>query len=218
MKTKGKYINWGSFALLFFVILGYTVKFYPQTLSSLDRTFQTWLQKGITADWTIFYKVMTILGNVPVFFGGVMALAAYFYLVKKWRAESYFLVLNSGLLLGLSTVFKSVYNRPRPTLMPLIETPIGASFPSWHGASMLLLALCLAIIAYQRLGKRTSTMVLQGSLILVAVAVALSRIFLGVSYLSDILASWCLASAIVCISFPFYDQKRFEWRFKSLQK
>ncbi|HHK1593961.1 TPA: phosphatase PAP2 family protein, partial [Streptococcus pyogenes] len=41
----------------------------------------------------------------------------------------------------------------------------------------------------------------------------LSRIYLGVHYPSDILAGFVLGFGILQFIYPFYKQKRFEWRF-----
>lgn len=218
MKNKQKHFTKGSFALLFLVILGYTVKFYPRYLTSLDNGFQTWLRGSFPPVLTSFFKAITTLGNTPVILTYVALLALFFYKVKNWRAESFFLLGNLGLLGILSTLLKFAYGRPRPELHYLIKDPIGASFPSWHTASTLLVALVLAVIIEQRLKQSLIKRCSQVALVLTAVAVALSRVYLGVHFPTDILAGWALAIAIVCYTYPFYDQKRFEWRFQSKQK
>lgn len=218
MKNKQKHLTEGSFALLFFVILGYTVKFYPDNLSALDQGFQTWLRRDLPQSWTGFFKAITTLGNTPVIMTYTGLLAMAFYYFKKWRAEAIFLLGNLGLLAIMSTLLKFVYGRPRPDLFYLISKPLGASYPSWHTASTMLVALVLAIIIQQRLAQKPIRILIQSVLIALAILVALSRIYLGVHYPTDILGGWLLILGIICISYPFYDQKRFEWRFQSKQK
>lgn len=218
MKNKANYLNWGSFALLFFVVLGYVVKFYPQTLSALDRDFQVWLRGDLPNGLNTFFRAITVLGNTPVIFALTALLAAFFYYLKKWRAESLLLAGNMALMGLLSTSLKYAYNRPRPDLSYLIEKPLGPSFPSWHAASSMILALSLAIIIQQRAKTQTMKRMAQLGLILLAVLVALSRIYLGVHYPTDIIAGWLLAATLVFVVYPFYDQKRFVWRFRSEQK
>ncbi|MET3557941.1 undecaprenyl-diphosphatase [Streptococcus rupicaprae] len=218
MKNKQTYLTWGSFALLFFVILGYAVKFYPDQLAFLDVDFQNGLRGTLPDHLTHFYRKVTILANSPVILLYTAVLASYFYYQKRWKAEGAFLLGNLVILGLLSTLLKLVYNRPRPSLAYLIEDPIGASFPSWHAASSLTVAITLAIILQQRLNRVWLRQVLQAVLLLLALVTGISRIYLGVHYPSDILAGWLLSVAVTLILFPFYDQKRFEWRFTSKQR
>ena len=50
------------------------------------------------------------------------------------------------------------------------------------------------------------------------VSVLVSRVYLGVHYPSDVLASLCVGLGVLFIEFPFYDKLRFQWRFKGKQK
>ncbi|MGT2755882.1 phosphatase PAP2 family protein [Streptococcus ovuberis] len=218
MKNKQAYLTWGTVALLFFVILGYTIKFYPDQISFLDVNLQNGVRGTLPDLLTRFYRQVTILGNSPVILLYTALMASYFYYQKRWKAEGAFLLGNLVILGLLSTLFKIVYNRPRPSLVYLIEDPIGASFPSWHAASSLTVAITLAIILQQRLNRVWLRRVLQVVLLLLALVTGISRIYLGVHYPSDILAGWLLSVAVTLILFPFYDQKRFEWRFKSKQR
>lgn len=218
MKNKQIYLTWGSFALLFFVILGYAVKFYPDQLSFLDVGLQDGVRGSLPDYLTSFYRQITFLGNSPVILLYTALMASHFYYQRRWKAEGLFLLGNLVILGLLSTLFKMVYNRPRPSLAYLIDHPIGASFPSWHAASSLTVAITVAIILQQRMTRIGLRRFLQGLLLVLAVAVGLSRIYLGVHYPSDILAGWLLSIAVTLILFPFYDQKRFEWRFTSKQR
>lgn len=81
-----------------------------------------------------------------------------------------------------------------------------------------MIAGAVVIIVHQRMKKGIARLVLQAMLILLAVLVAVSRIYIGVHYPTDIIGGWLLAVTLLQMMYPFYDQKRFEWRFQSKQK
>ena len=216
MKDSIKYYKNASYAALLFVILGYTVKFYPDSLTGFDTAIQTAIRGDLPASASLFWTTITILGNALPLFGIVLALSAFF-LWKKWKAEAYFLVGSLVLMLVASTALKYLYQRPRPTIEWVIST-IGYSFPSWHTASTMLVAGVLAIIVYQRCQNKPIRLLVQGLLIGTAILVALSRIYIGVHFPTDIIAGWLLALTLLWALYPTYDRYRFTWRFQSKQK
>jgi len=89
---------------------------------------------------------------------------------------------------GLNTALKFAIRRPRPRvdgLPPLVGTPTELSFPSAHAAT----SFCAAR-QYARLGAP------RAPLSALAVAMAASRLYLGVHWPSDIAAGAVLGAAI----------------------
>ena len=56
----------GSFALLLFVILGYLVKFYPETLVGFDQSIQTVVRGDLPDYLTVLFRAITRLIDIPV--------------------------------------------------------------------------------------------------------------------------------------------------------
>ncbi|MEX2804444.1 phosphatase PAP2 family protein [Streptococcus sp. H31] len=218
MKNKQTYLMLASFALLLFMALGYLVRFYPETLAELDAAVQTGLRGDLPHFLTVYFKTVTVVGNPSILIAGTVLCALFFALVKKWRTEACFLAGNLLLILIFSTAFKYLYQRPRPDLLYLIEKPMGPSFPSWHAASTCLILGALMIIAAQRLKNTWLKYGLELFLALLLISVGLSRIYLGVHYPSDIVGGWLLAAALLAFLYPFYEQRRFIWRFQSKQR
>lgn len=93
---------------------------------------------------------------------------------------------------ALNTALKLLVRRRRPALAdlpPLVGTPTGLSFPSAHASTAFAGAL-----AYSRLGVPAAP--LYG----LAGALALSRVYLGVHYPSDIAAGALLGTAVAAVA------------------
>jgi undecaprenyl-diphosphatase len=101
-------------------------------------------------------------------------------------------VLGSQLLV---TLLKSWFDRPRPTVGPVVPLPSSLSFPSGHAATGAACLGVLAVLLAQRMTSRQARTWLWTLVAALAVAIGLSRIALGVHYLSDVLAGWCLGIA-----------------------
>lgn len=216
MKNSLKYYKNASTAALIFVMLGYVVKFYPDYLTGFDTAVQSAIRGDLPESASRFWVAITQLGNVIPLFSLVIVLAGFFYW-KKWKAEAYYLLGSLILMGGASTALKFLYQRPRPTIEWVIGTT-GYSFPSWHTASTILVACVLAIVIQQRCQNKVLRRLSQLVIIGTAILVALSRIYIGVHFPTDIIGGWLLALVILWGLYPTYDRIRFTWRFQSKQK
>ena len=216
MKDKQTYLTKGSFALLLFVILGYVVKFFPEQLIPLDSSIQTAIRGDLPAILTTIFRGITRLIDLPIVISWAILLTAIFYL-KKWKSESLLVAGNLSLAGILIVCLKHLYQRPRPDILHLVEEK-GFSFPSGHSLAVTVLIGSLIIILGQRVKNTTIKLALQGLLGLYLISVLVSRVYLGVHYPSDVLASLCVGLGVLFIEFPFYDKLRFQWRFKGKQK
>ena len=216
MKNKQTYLMKGSFALLLFVILGYIVKFYPEMLVGFDQPIQTAIRGDLPDALTFLFRIITHLIDIPVIITWVLIVALIFYR-KQWKMESYLMLGNLALAGILIVTFKNIYQRPRPEILHLVEEK-GFSFPSGHSLAVTIMVGTLIVIFSQRIMNSTWRKVVQIGLGIYLVSVMVSRIYLGVHYPSDVLASLCLGLGILFIEFPFYDKLRFQWRFTGKQK
>ena len=216
MKDKQTFMMKGSFALLLFMIIGYIVKFYPEMLVSFDQPIQTAIRGDFPETLTLLFRAITHLIDIPVIISWVLIVAFIFYR-KQWKMESYLMLGNLTLAGILIVTFKNIYQRPRPEIVHLVEEK-GFSFPSGHSLAVTLMVGSLIVILSQRIKNTTWRKVVQIGLGIYLVSVLVSRIYLGVHYPSDVIASLCVGLGVLFMEFPFYDKLRFQWRFKGKQK
>ena len=216
MKDKQTFMMKGSFALLLFMIIGYIVKFYPEMLVSFDQPIQTAIRGDLPETLTLLFRAITQLIDIPVIISWVLIVAFIFYR-KQWKMESYLMLGNLTIAGILIVTFKNIYQRPRPEILHLVEEK-GFSFPSGHSLAVTIMVGTLIVIFSQRIKNTVWRKIVQILLSLYIVSVLVSRIYLGVHYPSDVIASLCVGLGVLFMEFPFYDKLRFQWRFKGKQK
>lgn len=166
---------------------------HNESITLLDVRIAQWFHVHASASMTRF---MLFVSNVHGMVGGpilAVLLMGYFYI----RREHYWLVAAIAVVPGgilLNVLLKYVFHRARPSFDdPLLTLPT-YSFPSGHTANATLLyglIACWLVVSHRGIGARVA--IVAGAVLMVAL-VGTSRMYLGVHYLSDVLA----ASAEAC--------------------
>lgn len=210
-KTKQKYFSLASTLALIFVFLGYVVKFYPTWLF-FDAPLQNFIRGDLPNEVTTFFKWITQFANpvpISILTGAVLLLL----LSQKEKIAALWLFLNMILAGGvLNYLMKLVYSRQRPSLEHLV-TENSFSFPSGHAMSSMLFFGTIIFLLFQMKNKNLRYL-LQGLGVLCLILIGLSRIYLGVHYVSDILGGWLLGATWLLATYPYYQKYAFIERFK----
>jgi undecaprenyl-diphosphatase len=114
----------------------------------------------------------------------VIAIAEYVRIPNRWVPVFLVTVVVGEIV--LVTTIKQALDRVRPTFNPAAAT-LGPSFPSGHSATAAALYAAVALVVARRRAPRTRALI-AGAAAGVAVAVACSRVLLGVHWLSDVVA------------------------------
>ena len=122
---------------------------------------------------------------------------------RKSEAVVVVLTVLGGVLIGAA--LKQVFLRVRPALeLARIPVPETYSFPSGHALASVLYFGSLGFVALiddRRLGR--AVLVVAGCLF-AALSISMSRVYLGVHYLGDVVAAWFLGvawlAAVVMVS------------------
>ena len=132
---------------------------------------------------------LTALGGPTVIFLIVAAIVGFLTLQGRyWTALFILLTAGSGELVNYA--MKSLFFRPRPSIVPHLRDAFSSSFPSGHAMQSAIIYLTLGAmlmrLAERRLTKIYCCTVAMGLTFLVG----LSRVYLGVHYPTDVLAGW----------------------------
>lgn len=154
---------------------------------ALRAAAQTWR----TAWGDTIMVALTMLGDVlPVI--GVMASAlAWLAWQRAWR-PAFYLLACVGTAEAAVTALKIGLRVPRPITFP--GGAEGFSFPSGHAAIAVVLYGSLSVLALRGLAARWRAPVIAAATMF-AGAIALSRFYLGVHWLSDVAGSVALGTA-----------------------
>jgi undecaprenyl-diphosphatase len=118
------------------------------------------------------------------------------------KAEAVLVAVTMSLGSAMGDFFKVLTRRPRPPIpYALINQPGSKSFPSGHALASALFFALLAFVLWRTVGKtprrRFAIVVLCA---FGAFTVALSRVYLGVHWPTDVLGSWYLAAALATVA------------------
>jgi membrane-associated phospholipid phosphatase len=157
-----------------------------ETLVEIDMAIADSLHQQVTDAQGSLYWFISLFGSQVVF---IIAVAVGVYLIYKrqWKtALVWGIALGGGQLLNL--LLKAVFARPRPVYSTQFVQEINASFPSGHA---MLSMICYGMIAYlaMRLTPNLRARILIAfAATLIVVLISISRMYLGVHYLSDVVA------------------------------
>ena len=139
-----------------------------------------------------FLTAVTWAGSLYVLLPLSMAISA-FLLFRKRRQDAKLLGLGFGGAALAANWIKWLVERPRPDLFPpLVPMPPDFSFPSGHTAQITAFVCCLAIIGGRHRAAPFGS-VAKALAVSIAGLVGISRLYLQMHFLSDVLAGALLS-------------------------
>jgi len=162
-------------------------------LSGLDSSVAKWGDNHGSAWSHDALTLVTQLGEtwLVVLVASVVAGVEIARTRSRWVAPFLLAVILGDKL--LTEAIKQIVDRARPTLEAVAAT-LGPSFPSGHTSTAAASWAAFALVAGRWWGRRTWP-ALAGTAVGIAVAVALSRVFLDVHWLTDVLGGLALGWA-----------------------
>jgi undecaprenyl-diphosphatase len=180
-------------AALVFTILLVLVRLQWVPLESVDHGAAADINRAIAGDRTLVsvVKAITWLGSDGVLWTVTGAAAVLLALRRRWRLAVYLLVTGAGALI-MDPVLKSLVGRARPVVAHPVAHGLGNSFPSGHSLGSIVCygAVLLVFLPAVRPGRWRRAFIIAITALIALIGI--SRVLLGVHYLSDVLGAWAL--------------------------
>lgn len=172
------------------------------------------LQAGRTPFFDSFFQIVSLMGT---YFGVIFLCIVFLIFNRKlliWYLGSY------GLVFGIVRLLKHLVERVRPynasdTIISIGDKVQDFSFPSGHVACATAIAIFLGLFLFTCFRKRGERTLIVLSCTTYVALVALSRMYLGKHYLTDLLGGFAI-SAVVCtlgiwLMFSYMMHKLQKW-------
>jgi membrane-associated phospholipid phosphatase len=170
-------------------------------LTALDGAIAQWLHRRTEVPLTRVLLVVTDLHSTVAIACYAAIAGVWFAWRRQWR-ELATVVVAIGGGLALNVLMKHVFQRARPTFDEPLLTLASYSFPSGHvAASTIFYGLVVAWIFARTSRPLWRALAVVGALAMIAL-VAFTRMYLGLHYLSDVVAAFAegVAWLAICLS------------------
>lgn len=204
---------WRPFTIVLLGFLVYQMAdmvFLGESVPLIDMNVRNWFLLVRDDELILFFKLVTMLGNWQFIIPTTVILSIYFFYKKNLQrhlATLWVTIISAGIITFALKIFVA---RPRPIDGLLIENDF--SFPSGHATiAMAFFGVLIYVVS-------THTHSFRGRQICIFIAVTLifligvSRLYLGVHYLSDILAGYLVGLFALLLGTHLY-QSRVLWQF-----
>lgn len=162
----------------------------------LFRSFRTPIGDHIMIAITFFGEKFVLL---PL----CLTLFVWLGYTKHWRTAWHILALGILAAVGIE-FFKHIVHSPRP--WGIAHSPDGFSFPSGHTTLATVFYTGIALLLVKAFNLRRSSLAYR-LVILVILAVGVSRIYLGAHWFTDVLGGWLLGTGILTLVILSYNRK-----------
>lgn len=161
---------------------------------NIDTKFYNFIMKIKSDELTNIVKIITNLGDTFIIITGIIICFLLF------RKKVYPILITSNILgvVLINQTLKHLIMRPRPDFLHLVEET-GFSFPSGHSmAAFGFYGYFIYLINISKLNKKIKV-ILTSILSIIILLIGLSRVYLGVHYISDVVAGFIMSFIYILI-------------------
>lgn len=185
--------------LVVFIIIAILEKFFSDALFAFDSNIYN-VVKTLFYPWaTSLFKVLTHLAS-----GLFLIFLCFIFFLFKKRKLAFYSLFNLLSVFVVNQVLKVLFSRVRPSDFMIIEES-GYSFPSGHAqASMAFYGLIIYFLYHSNLPKKWRKLLI-GLFVFLIILVGITRVYLGVHYVSDVLAGYLVSYILLTIYINIFE-------------
>ena len=147
---------------------------------------------------TIIMKAITKLGNTSTMIIFSLLSGTLIFIKEKNKILAATVPSSILLITIINQILKSIFKRPRPLGYRLIEIT-GYSFPSGHSVASMAFYGFLIYIIFNLVKNKILRNILITLNVLIIFLIGISRVYLGVHYLSDVITGYSISLIYIII-------------------
>ena len=163
-----------------------------------DQRLADWLHGRATDPLTDVFHAITFLGNFVTLLAVTLVAVAVLWR-RRERTDALFVALAFAGAQVLSNGMKLGFRRERPFFPDPLATASTFSFPSGHALVSLAVYGAIALVLARHLSSPWHQALLFAGTAVLVLAIGFSRLYLGVHFLSDVLAGFAAGLAWLCV-------------------
>lgn len=200
IKTNYK---WILFLICLILFISLTEKVIEYQIMKQDITFNNILRKYFIKDSiTPYMKIITNFGGATC----LITITILLLILIKNKKIGLITLTNLVLITILNQILKIVLKRPRPTEFRIINET-GYSFPSGHSMISMAFYGLLIYLIYKKIKNKYLKATLIIILLLLILAIGISRIYLGVHYVSDVIGGFLISISYLIVYIKLIKKK-----------
>ena len=178
-----------------FIFLIILRNIYKYEIASYDTfAYNLFVEDLRNNNLTLIMKFITALGSGIV----LIAIVILMFLLYKNKRETLLAAINLGTITLLNNIVKIIIKRPRPIGYRLV-TENSYSFPSGHSMISTAFYGLIIYLIYKNVKDKRKKYLYIILLFILIISICISRIYLGVHYLSDTAGGFFLAITYLMI-------------------
>lgn len=160
----------------------------------IDTKVYSFISKYISDELTFIVRFITEFGNALIF---ILICLISFILIKN-KKISYSITLNLIIITVFNFILKLLFQRPRPDGINIIEE-LGYSFPSGHSMVSMAFYGFIIYLIYRYVKNNYYKYTFMSILSILIILIGLSRVYLGVHYITDVLAGFLISISYLIV-------------------
>lgn len=203
------FISIGAAFFTLFIFLSFMGHYLIYGNWNFDMSTIQYIHNLRTERLNSIFKIVTRTGNtIPVIMLTLLVSFVLFY--AGCNKDGVFFMYNTFGLWIFNEMLKHIFKRPRPSNFRIMEAS-GYSFPSGHAMISMGFSVLLVYHIVAHIRNRKGAFAICMLIFMYPVVIGLSRVYIGVHYLSDVMAGWMagvLWSSSNIVIYKFLSYKR----------